>query len=174
MAAEAGTNDAGSPNTGNRDAGSQGTGNQDAGNHNASRQDRSSSESNGTGTQNARQLAQDWISMWQSELTALAADPELRESWQALAAVWAGVMAAALQTSPRPGSRGTDERSAGSPRPAATAGAAPAAAAPDPRDAEIERLARHVAALERRLADLERNDPPAAAPSRNSRRKPRP
>ena len=29
-------------------------------------------------------LAQDWITLWESELSALAADPELREAWQAM------------------------------------------------------------------------------------------
>ncbi|MFO1024870.1 MAG: hypothetical protein U1E70_06800 [Acetobacteraceae bacterium] len=108
-----------------------------------------------------RRLAQDWITLWESEVTALAADPEMREAWQAAAAIWAGAMTAALQAMPR-GSTSSpaaprDERSprgAGSPE---TPRAAPAAAAPDPRDAEIERLARHIDALERRLADVERS-----------------
>ena len=37
-----------------------------------------------------RKLAQDWITLWQSELSAMAADPEMRESWQTLMALWAG------------------------------------------------------------------------------------
>ncbi len=37
-----------------------------------------------------RKLAQDWITQWQSELAAMAADPELRESWQALVNLWSG------------------------------------------------------------------------------------
>ncbi len=46
-------------------------------------------------------LAQDWITLWESELSALAADPELREAWQAMSAVWAGAMTAMLRAMPR-------------------------------------------------------------------------
>src|SRR4051794_10690451 len=41
---------------------------------------------NGGGASRAQTLAQDWITLWQSELSALAADPELRETWQTLMA----------------------------------------------------------------------------------------
>ena len=104
-------------------------------------------------------LARDWITLWQSELAAAAADRELAEGWQQLAALWAGAAAATLQAWPRgaadgaPGGAGTGV----TPRPAT------AAAAPDPRDAEIERLARRIAELERRLAELETRRGEAAA-----------
>ena len=92
-------------------------------------------------------LALDWIALWQSELNAAAADRELQETWQTLAALWAGAGAAMARALPR---GGQDAR----PGTAAPARAAPAAAAPDPRDAEIDRLARRVAELERRLDRL--------------------
>jgi hypothetical protein len=93
-------------------------------------------------------LARDWITLWQSELAAAAADREVQESWQRMAGLWAGAAAALVQALPRGAADGWS-RAAAPPRPA------PAAAAPDPRDAEIERLVRRIDALERRLADLE-------------------
>jgi hypothetical protein len=96
------------------------------------------------------ELARDWITLWQSELAALATDREAQETWQTLMALWAGAAGAMLQALPRAGHDGAGARPTYAPRPAA------AAAAPDPRDAEIERLARRVAELERRLAELER------------------
>jgi hypothetical protein len=125
----------------------------------------------GSPTSRAQSLAQDWITLWQSELSALAADPEMREAWQAMMALWAGTMAATLRAIPRErpcaqhDGAGRNSRAADAPRTAA------AAAAPDPRDAEIERLARHVAALERRLADIERGGRAPVDPGRRPRRK---
>jgi hypothetical protein len=117
-----------------------------------------------------RKLAQDWITLWQSELSAMAADPELRESWQTIMALWAGTMAAVVRGLPRaPGAHDHAGRPAGTADAARTTAAA---AASDARDAEIERLARHVATLERRLADIERGDP-AVHPKRRPARKPR-
>src|SRR5690242_19889347 len=101
-----------------------------------------------------RKLAQDWITLWQSELSAMAADPELRESWQAMMSIWAGAMAAMVRGMPRAPT--SHEPAAGHPRSTDAPRPSAAAAAPDARDAEIERLASHVAALERRLAELER------------------
>ncbi|HEX2943875.1 MAG TPA: hypothetical protein VHO91_22655 [Rhodopila sp.] len=121
------------------------------------------------GRSDAERLAQDWITLWQSELSALAADPELRESWQAAWAIWAGTLSAMLRGLPRDAHDGP----AGKAGTADAARPAPAAAAPDPRDAEIERLARHVAALERRLAELERGGGDGVDPPRRPRRKPR-
>jgi hypothetical protein len=97
------------------------------------------------------ELARDWIALWQSELAALATDREAQETWQTLMSLWAGAAGAMLQALPRAGHDGAGARPAHAPRPAA------AAAAPDSRDAEIERLARRVAELERRLAELERS-----------------
>jgi hypothetical protein len=102
-------------------------------------------------------LARDWITLWQSELTAAAADREVQETWQTLAGLWAGAAAAMLHGLPRGAPDGRPAPPApASPGAAAPARPAPAAAAPDARDAEIERLAGRIAELERRLADLER------------------
>jgi hypothetical protein len=120
-------------------------------------------------------LAQDWITLWQSELSAMAADPELHTAWQTMMGLWAGTMTAVLRGIPanpqhdhaRRTAHPAGSRTADAPR------AAPAAAAPDPRDAAIDRLTRHVAALERRLADLERSDDPPVNPKGRPGRKPR-
>src|SRR5271156_4264705 len=60
-------------------------------------------------------IARDWITLWQSELTAAAADRELQETWQTLAALWAGAAGAMLQGLPRggPDGRGFAARPAG-------------------------------------------------------------
>jgi hypothetical protein len=118
-------------------------------------------------------LAQDWITLWQSELSAMAADPEIHESWQTMIALWAGTMAAMLRGLPRDTGASPRERARARSGSADAPGAAPVAAAPDARDAEIERLARHVTALERRLAELERGGNPAVNPKRRPGRKPR-
>jgi len=123
-------------------------------------------------------LAQDWITLWESELSALAGDPELREAWQAMSALWAGAMTAMLRTMPRgstpwstPSEHERPRRGAG---PAEASRTAPVAAAPDPRDAEIDRLARHIDALERRLAEVERDSGARRATPRVRTRKRRP
>jgi hypothetical protein len=113
-------------------------------------------------------LAQDWITLWQSELSAMAADRELQESWRTTAVLWAGVATAMLNAMTSTTRRKRDERS---PQRAGTEpapGAKAPAAAPDPRDAEIERLARHIAALEARLGALERGGS-ARRPARRKR-----
>jgi len=116
-----------------------------------------------------RRLAQDWITLWQSELSAVAQDREAQETWRAMLTLLAGMAGAWLNGMPRADrgeTPGTDERTgkrAGS-EPAPRPKAAPAA--PDPRDAEIERLARHVAALEARLAELEHGSHPRQPRSR--------
>lgn len=105
-------------------------------------------------------LARDWITLWQSELAAAATDREMQETWQSLAALWAGVAGAMLHGLPRGLPDGGGISGAGA---AAPARPAPADAAPDARDAEVERLARRVGELERRLAELDPR-PPANAP----------
>jgi hypothetical protein len=114
-------------------------------------------------------IAQDWITLWQSEITAMAADREMRETWQTVMALWAGTMSTMLRTL----HADWHERSGGQATAADPPRTTPTAAASDARDAEIERLARHVATLERRLADLERGADPPGAPKRRSARKPR-
>jgi hypothetical protein len=105
-------------------------------------------------------LARDWITLWQSELAAMAADREAQETWRSLLAIWAAASANLLKSLPKGGA------DAGGGRPQPAPRATPAAAAPDARDAEIERLARHIGELERRLAELERG---RAEPGRKPR-----
>src|SRR6185312_8865732 len=100
-----------------------------------------------------RKLAQDWLTLWQSELAALAVDREAQETWHAVLSLWAAATAQATGVE-------HPDRRAGA---AAAPGAAPAAAAPDARDAALDRLSRRVADLEARLAELERGDPGPAA-----------
>ena len=121
-------------------------------------------------------LAEDWITLWQSEIAGLAADPELIEAWSAFAALgaaWARAMAAMPAAAMR--ARAHDHAA---PPPWA---AAPAAAPEPPRparhggdgepgparDAERERMAARLAELEQRLADLERG-PAGSEPDRRS------
>jgi hypothetical protein len=105
-----------------------------------------------------RKLAQDWITLWQSEISAMAADPEIRESWQTVMAFWAGTMSTVLRSLPREQNARRYDSAPGRPGAPESPWAATTASAPDTRDAEIERLAHHVAALERRLAELERGN----------------
>ncbi|HEY2132197.1 MAG TPA: hypothetical protein VGH36_04370 [Acetobacteraceae bacterium] len=93
-----------------------------------------------------QELARDWVTLWQSELAGGAADREMQETWQRLLALWAGAASAVLAGSVH---GGADVRRPGPP---AAARPSPAAAASDARDAEIDRLAKRVAELERRLA----------------------
>ena len=108
-------------------------------------------------------LAQDWITVWQSELSAMAADPEIRETWQTLASMWAGTMSAMLQGLPRSPmpdfveSRSTGARSTG-PRSGGTRSAAPGPNGHD-RPAGHDRTARPAG-----TADAPRPPPAAAAP----------
>ncbi|HTR15827.1 MAG TPA: hypothetical protein VMI52_02180 [Acetobacteraceae bacterium] len=95
-------------------------------------------------------MARDWVTLVQSECTALAADRELQETWQRLVAAWAASANSAAAWLPA-GPDGPPGRP-GAPQ---SPGAPTASAAPDPRDAEIERLGRRVAELERRLTELE-------------------
>jgi len=116
-----------------------------------------SDPSHAAGPPDLQQVARDWITLWQSELTAAATDREMQETWQTLAALWAGIAGAMVRAMPRGMADGARAQPfAGA---AAPARAAPAAAAPDARDAEIDRLARRIADLERRLADVERPSP---------------
>jgi hypothetical protein len=100
-------------------------------------------------------LARDWITLCQSELTALAADREMQEAWQTTMAMWAGAATAMLRGWPRatgfPGERGPSR-----PWPAAPAGPPAPAAAPDAGSVAVERLLDRIAELEARLAAVER------------------
>ena len=96
-------------------------------------------------------LARDWITIWQSEFSALATDREMQEGWVRLIELWAQAATTAAALLPGALPHDSTDRRAG---PAAPAGPAAALAAPDARDATIQRLADRVAELERRLAGL--------------------
>jgi len=91
-------------------------------------------------------MARDWVAIWQSEFTALAADRETQEAWARWVTAWAAAAEAAAALLP------VGHDGVGGARSTAPAGAAAAVAAPDARDDAIRRLAERVAELERRLA----------------------
>jgi hypothetical protein len=159
MEGEAGLDNAG-PETGEPDA----AGRDKAGVSDAGVSDAGSGRRGAADIPDPANLAQDWITLWQSELSAMAADPEIRESWQVIMAMWAGAMASMLRGVPRDPNVSCHDGARGRSRPADAPRPPPPAAAPDSRDAEIERLARHVTALERRLAELERGGNPSVHP----------
>lgn len=94
----------------------------------------------------ASAMLEDWISIWESELAALAADREGRELWHSCVSQWATrAREAAAWMNAFDGIQG---------RPAAPgqqARSETAASAPDPRDETIAKLARRVEELERKL-----------------------
>lgn len=94
-------------------------------------------------------LAKDLVAMWQSELTAMATDRELRETWAASMALWAQAATAAAAMLPQ---MLPHEPAPGSPGPAEPARPPAAAAASQPGLAEIEQLNRRIAELEQKLA----------------------
>lgn len=109
------------------------------------------------GPQVLAQFLQDWTTLWREEMQSQGGDPfaagmggraspdlaAAMELWRTAMTVWAETLAAPPISAARSRDRAT------APRTAATA------AASDPRDAEIERLARRVDELEARLAKLE-------------------
>jgi hypothetical protein len=100
----------------------------------------------------SERLAEDWVALWQSELTAMAADRELRESFAAMVSLWGAAATAALGIL-----RATHESPHRKTDAAQPPGPAAAAAAPVPGLAEIERLHRRIAELEQRLAVFDRD-----------------
>ena len=68
-------------------------------------------------------LVRDWITVWQSELAAIAADREVRENWQAAVNVWAG-LAGAIMRAPSPSKHASPAYDP-APRHASAGGAAP-------------------------------------------------
>jgi len=84
---------------------------------------------------------QDWGALWREELQAQAGEPDTMEMWKTAISLWAD----ALLVPP----------SSLVPRRDSAPRAEAAAAAPDPRDAAIERLVRRVDELETRLGRLE-------------------
>jgi len=96
-------------------------------------------------------LWDDWITIWQSELAAMATDREAQAVFRRLVGLWADGARAAGAWLPD----ATAGRTGPEPTPRPTA----AAAAPDARDLAIERLARRVEELERRLVGLDPSVP---------------
>jgi hypothetical protein len=93
-----------------------------------------------------RQSAQDWITIWQSELQALAVDREARETWLRWIATWAEAARAGADFLPA-------AHDSGSSRAALSPGSKAAMAASDPGGDALRRLAERVAALERELTE---------------------
>jgi len=111
-----------------------------------------------------RRLAEDWLALWQDELTAVMRDPETMRGWQALLGVWARMAASMMRVDPAaPGPAGSQADDP--PR------TAPVAAAPDPRDAEVERLRGQLLQLESRVAELERTGRAGRAGGRRTTRR---
>lgn len=109
----------------------------------------------------------DWITLWHSELAALAVDREAQEAAQALIGLWASTaQSLAAGIGPR-----ADEPAPGRPRPAEPPRPAAAAAAPAAGDdgAELARLRARLADMESRIAELELRRP-APRPRRPGRR----
>lgn len=118
-------------------------------------------------------LAEDWITLWQSEITALAADREAAEAWagmaQAVAALGGAWMRTAVTPPPFvwPAPFGPD-LAPEPPRPAPAA--TPFDPGRQPGDGSVERdawLAARLAELERRLAEIESG--PGGKPANRSR-----
>jgi hypothetical protein len=94
---------------------------------------------------------EEWLTLWRSELAAMAVDRELAESWAAMTGLWAQTVQDAMAKAARAATHYEPRGGTGADAPA---GPAPAAAAPDPRLDEIEQLNRRVAELEQRLAAI--------------------
>lgn len=91
--------------------------------------------------------AENLAAIWQSELTAMAADRELRESWVAIIQLWAqAAKATAALFAHDPASGGTVSTQPTRPQ--------TADAASEPGLDELSRLSQRVAELERHLAEL--------------------
>jgi hypothetical protein len=102
-------------------------------------------------------LARDWITLWQSELNAIALDPESLRSWRSTIQTWSTFATCVLQMMPKASPKLPDDAERTPPWSESKARAASTASAPDPRDDEIIRLSQHIAQLERRMANLERS-----------------
>jgi hypothetical protein len=107
-------------------------------------------------------LARDWITLWQSEIAALAHDREAAETASRMAAIWAGLAATWLRAAPAPAAAPSAPGAHDAPaaRAADASGAASAAAAPDAGLDAVRQLlgdlAERLGGIERRLAALER------------------
>ncbi|WP_227319870.1 hypothetical protein [Acidisoma silvae] len=136
-------------------------------------------------------LAEDWIAIWQSELTAYLTDPESQAHWVAMLALWGEAAQAMTRAMPHPpgfapGSApgfaagfapAHEHRRSAKPAAAQQPAGADAAARPAPaadasgsRDDEVRRLEQRVAELERRLAADSTSKRGAAGADRGPRR----
>ena len=117
-------------------------------------------------------LAREYLDLWEDQLTAMAADPALAEQGARLFETMGQL---GNQVSPLAGAQmtammqqfmalagamgeGTSRHATATPKQpktGPTAGSAPAAAAPDDGDQQLDELTRRLAALEERLARLE-------------------
>jgi hypothetical protein len=104
----------------------------------------------GRGAAGLPDIAADWITIWQSELAAMATDRELQEGFLRLVDLWAQAAQSMARLLPR--APGGGDGAGGRAGAAAQAGTSAPMAAPDARDAAIERLAARVDTLERQLA----------------------
>jgi hypothetical protein len=104
-------------------------------------------------------LARDWITLWQSEIAALAHDREAAETVARMAGIWAGLAASLLGAVPPAHEPAAAPHAATAP---AAPRAAPAHAAPDAGMAALHGLlgdlAERLEGIERRLAALERRN----------------
>jgi hypothetical protein len=119
-------------------------------------------------------LARRYLDLWQSQMSALAADPQVADTLNRLIGLWtanaAGAMPGLWPGAPAPQS---DDRHAAPQQPVGNAnagpaapGAAPLADASRPGGVDVDELARRLAAVEERIDRLE------AGPAR-ARRKPK-
>jgi len=97
-------------------------------------------------------LAEDWLSLWRSELTAMAADRELRETTKALLTLWANTAITSLGAI-----RTAHDSALRNPVPTQPPRPAPDSAAPLPGLDAFDQLNRRIAELEQRLAAFERS-----------------
>ncbi|MEL0012661.1 MAG: hypothetical protein VW881_04440 [Alphaproteobacteria bacterium] len=127
-------------------------------------------------------LAREYLDLWEDQLTAMTSDPDLARQtsrfFDALGAfgaqanpLFSAQLAALLRTSPPSAATGTaDDRDT---RSAAASGTETPAFAPDDRDERLDQLARRVADLEKRIAELgPATDSARAKTPKRTRRKP--